>query len=63
MGEATWLPKNLSSNTSLVFDTVKAKIKCMSIFLAEGAMEGWFGKLRPKNARSTLAMRNPLDIT
>jgi hypothetical protein len=63
MGEATWLPKNLSSNTSLLFDTAKAKIKCMSIFLVEGAMEGWFGKLRPKNARSTLATRNPLDIT
>jgi hypothetical protein len=47
----------------LVFDTAKEKIKCMSIFLAKGAMEGWFWNLRPKNARSTLAMRNPLDIT
>jgi hypothetical protein len=25
-------------------------------------MEGWFGNLRPKNARNALAMRNSLNI-
>jgi len=28
-----------------VFDTAEAEIECMSIFLAKGAMEDWFGNM------------------
>ena len=56
MGKATRLPKSLSSNSSLMFDTTEAEIECMSIILAKSALEFWFGNLSPEYGSSTIAM-------
>jgi hypothetical protein len=39
MRKAMWLVKSFGTYTSLVLDTVKAKLHGMPIFLAKGAME------------------------
>jgi hypothetical protein len=63
MRKATWLLKSFGMQTSLVFDTAKAKLHGMPIFLAKGTMELWFGGMSFKEMRSTLAFRITLGNT
>jgi hypothetical protein len=48
---------------SLVFDTTKAKLYGMPIFLAKDAMELRFGSMSSKEMRSTLAIQITLGNT
>jgi hypothetical protein len=56
MREATWFLKSFGTHTSLVLNTMKAKLHGMPIFLAKGAMKPRFGSRSSKEVRSTLAI-------
>jgi hypothetical protein len=63
MRKTTLLLKSFNMHTSLVLDTVKAKLHGMPIFLAKGAMDLGFGSMSSKEVRSTLAIRLILGNT
>jgi capsid portal protein len=58
-----WLLKHFGMLTSLVLDTVKAKLNSMPILLATDALELQFRNMSSKNMRSTFAIRITMGNT